>query len=149
MGHGRAAWGLLLAVCCGCGSGDKWTEARPPVYPAGGRVTYKGLPIYDALVVYVSADGKSSAQGRTDLEGNYQLTTFEDGDGAVEGEHKVVVRKIENVEKPTAYDSPSERSVALIAEDKLPKKYSAPNTTDLKATVSSGGENRAEFTLTN
>ena len=139
--------GCLLALA-GCSGGkDKWLNGRPPVYKASGQVTYQDKPLEGALVLYHPTMGDTSAFGRTDSDGKFELTTFDQHDGAPEGSYKVVVTKFEYEVKPTKYDSPEEKSVARIPKAVVPKKYSKKETTDLTADVKSDGPNEAVFEI--
>jgi hypothetical protein len=140
-----SAW---LAAAFGCGGGgDKWTQARPPVYKATGKVMYQGKPLEKALVLYNPANGEHSPYGETDADGNFVLTTFDQHDGGPAGSYKVVVTKMEYELKPTPYNTPEEKSVARIPKALLPKKYSQKETTDLTAEIKADGENEAVFEI--
>lgn len=130
---------LLLACLVGCTGGDEWTAKRPKVYPASGVLKVDGKEFEGATVVFHSQTNDVSAQGITDKSGKFRLTTFNQGDGAVAGTHKVVVTKREYEEKKTKFNSPEENSVALIPKDVLPKRYGLPETTTVQAEVKSGG----------
>ncbi len=93
--------GALLFLA-GCGSGtDEWVEAREKVYPASGVVTLNGQPVEGATVIFHSATKNISAQGMTDEDGRYYVTTYEDNDG-VASKHVVTVRRSEYVQKNQA-----------------------------------------------
>ena len=143
--------GLALATGLwqlGCtASKDRWTKARPEVYPTSGIVTLKGEPLEGAMVVFLSPDGKHSAHGRTDDDGKFVLMTFRERDGAVAGTHQVTVTKTEYIEKRTAYDTPGEPSVARIPKQLLPAKLSKPETSGLSAEVTPQGPNFVELEL--
>ncbi len=87
----------LIAFSVGCSN----EPANPPTYGVSGKVTYKNEPVEGATVVLVPevAEGQG-AVGSTDANGNYQLGTFEEGDGAVAGKYKVRVFKYEIVAEP-------------------------------------------------
>ena len=140
---------LAIVSQVGCSaSQDKWQKQRPSVFPASGIVTQAGEPLENALVVYHSPDGKLSAQGRTDIEGNFVLTTFDHHDGAVAGLHKVAITKTEYVEKKTSYDTPDEPAIAKVAKQLLPAKLSRPETSGLTAEVTEAGPNTHTFDIT-
>lgn len=134
-----AAIGLVSLPACS--SSDEWTAKRLKVYKAGGTVLLDGKPCAEAVVTFFSDTNTVSATGRTNAEGKFQLTTYNDGDGAVEGTHKATVVKREFVEEKTKYDSANERSVALIPKELLPKKYMTPSTSGLSYTVATSGGN--------
>lgn len=136
--------GLCLLATSGCGGGqDKWEKKRPKLYPASGTVLLEGAPLQDALVIYHAGD--VAAQGRTDGDGKFTLTTFDDGDGAPEGSHKVTISKTESYYIPTKYDTPSEPSKALMQKQLLPKTVTQPDTTPFTAQVSPNDTNEATF----
>ncbi len=84
---------LLLTVFClllagGCGDG------RRPSYPAGGTVALTdGTPLAGGWVEFELIGDKSvpTARARVQPDGSFQLGTYKDDDGALEGEHRVLV----------------------------------------------------------
>lgn len=136
---------ILPSVCAlGCGAGgDEWSAKRPKVYPASGVVNFNGKPLEGATVQYMSQTHDLAAAGTTDARGRFTLTTYDANDGAVEGLHKVVVKKTAYEEKKTKYDSPEERSVALLPKELLPMKYANSTTTPIEVTVSASEPNEA------
>ena len=147
---------IALAGCGGAGEDPN----RPTTYPVTGIVTLNGSPVEGAQITFYSEAGGDAAQGafgRTDAEGRYSLTSFDPGDGAVAGSYIVTVAK---------YSSSPESSAPLTESDpnyippgapgykepeppknELPTKYSAVQTTDLRATVKEG-ENKIPLELT-
>ena len=82
------ALALALITFVGCGGNET------PTYPAGGQVRFPdGAPLDEGWVEFESLDGDNSmsARGQIQPDGTFQLGTFEPGDGAVAGEHRVVV----------------------------------------------------------
>lgn len=130
-----AAMALLVALG-GCGG-----PGRPATYPAGGVVSYGGRPLEGAAVTFMPKNGRI-ATGQTDAQGAFELTTFEANDGAIAGEHVVLVSKREKMVDPDMPSSPYE-----MTRESLPPRYSNPAESGLTATVESGGENRFEFEL--
>ncbi len=140
--------GTLIVTVAGCGSGDDERSAkRPKVYPASGVATFNGEPLEGATVQYISLDLNLAADGITDAAGKYALTTYKPNDGAPEATYKVVVTKRIYEEKKTKDDSPDEPSVAKPPKDLLPKKYANATTTDIEASITSGGPNQATLEL--
>lgn len=91
-GGGRRAWPLLLVllppVLAGCGGGPL------PTYEAGGTVAFPdGSPLSGGWVEFqpVEAPLSVGARGEIGPDGTFQLTTFEPGDGVIEGEHRALV----------------------------------------------------------
>jgi hypothetical protein len=83
---------MIAAATCltlsGCTGSD-----RPAIAPVRGQVTLDGKPIAGATVVFLCQGAPRPAVGITDSSGNFQLTTFEQNDGAVVGTHVVAVKK--------------------------------------------------------
>lgn len=141
--------GVLLGACLltqftGCSKG----EDLPDTYPTSGTVTYKDKPVEGATVVFRSTGGEKThiATGVTDAQGVFELSTFGDKDGAVEGTHTVTVSKL----KSDQADSPSLSMEEAAAQkeqptpkvtSELPEKYSNPSTSDLKAEVKAEDSN--------
>jgi hypothetical protein len=138
---------MALCFCVGCGGDDEWAAKRPKIYRAGGVVNLDGKPLDDAIVVYHSVTHNVSAQGTTDKNGRFTLTTYNEKDGAADGPQKVVVTKRIYVEQKTKYHSAEEPSVAKIPKDLLPVRYSNPSTTDIEVTVNASGSNDAVIEL--
>jgi hypothetical protein len=82
--------GLLgLAGCSG---------AKSKTYPVEGVVTEDGVPVDGATVTFnPTTEGGVIATGRTDSKGEFHLTTYTSGDGAVAGEYAVTISKQEGV----------------------------------------------------
>jgi hypothetical protein len=80
---------ILVAAAAGCGG--KYT----PV-PVGGTVTLDGQPVEGATVYFYAVgdekDGRT-AQGTTDKNGEFRLSTLGTDDGALPRRYKVVVTK--------------------------------------------------------
>jgi hypothetical protein len=104
-----AALALLLAVATGCGG--KYT----PV-PVSGVVTLNGKPVEGATVYFYAVgdekDGRP-AQGTTNKEGEFRLSTLGHEDGALPRRYKVVVTKYvptnPNLKIPDFPDTPEGR----------------------------------------
>ncbi len=81
--------GLALAAVAGLAG---CRDNRPPTYRVDGKVAFAdGSPLRGGEVVFESVSLGIEARGTIDEEGRFQLTTFEPEDGAVEGEHLVLV----------------------------------------------------------
>lgn len=76
---------LLLSCLAGCSS-------RLKTYPVKGRVEFEnGAPVVMGTVELQSIEYKVNARGNIQPDGSFELTTFEENDGAVGGNHKCVV----------------------------------------------------------
>ncbi|MFN7805345.1 MAG: hypothetical protein ACK5TO_15100 [Planctomycetaceae bacterium] len=114
---------LLLGSCVlGCLGGD-----APPLYEAGGVVTYKGEPVKNASVSFSGADGFKVplAEGLTDEKGQYRLKTRGEP-GAAAGSYVVTVTKLEGADEAAAAAAAAsvdpksmtpEQAMAKMAED--------------------------------
>jgi len=132
-----ACLALLLSAGCSRHHEDKFSRARPPVFKTTGRVIWNGEPAAGALVTLQSQSHNLAASGKTDAKGQFTLTTWRTGDGAVAGEHAV---SIENVVIPgyTSDGLPIEINV-------MPQTYQDPKTSGLNATIKTTGPNVLSF----
>jgi predicted small lipoprotein YifL len=79
---------LITITICGCG------PSGPATFPVTGKVTFEdGTPVKIGLIEFRSAD-RTIARGKIEQDGAYSLTTFEPNDGALEGEHQVVIQQL-------------------------------------------------------
>ena len=109
-----AAFGLSLSGC-----GPKY----PETFPVAGTVTLDGKPVAGAAVVFTPEEGQQ-ATGTTDDSGRFELSTFQLGDGALPGTHRVTVAK-------TTTDPDDEVKLIFI----IPQKYGNLQTSDLTCDV--------------
>jgi len=143
-------WSVLAsaAFLAGCGRGED-VSGRQPVFPVSGTVKYKGRPVAGADVTFVCNEKEKSAFGRTDDNGNFQLTTYSANDGAVAGKHVVVVVKSAAAPPVTSVepDDPNYDPIALAKtppprlKSEFPARYSDPKKSDLIAVVNAEGGN--------
>jgi len=138
----------LISTFVGCG--DAVDPNRPKTFPAGGQVTHKGQPVEGAIVMFVGANtGARGSIGKTDAAGNFSLTTFDAGDGALPGPYRITISKtiVEEVpERPAA--TPGAEPINSVSKEMLPTKYKDPSTSGLLAEITDGGENQFVFDLT-
>jgi hypothetical protein len=121
---------FLLLGCSGSGK---------PI-PVKGTVTFDDRPLPRASVVFFTQEPEGrDANGFTDAQGVFQLTTFRPNDGALPGKYKVVVQYSEEPETPTPFSSPGEAQRAIASGQVklktpsiiIPPVYSQPNETVL------------------
>lgn len=155
----RAPWFLIVAaiaaggfVGCGRRVDDKWTRMRPPVYSATGIVEYQGEPLAGAMVTFLSGKDDGSdpnaqmAYGQTDRSGSFRLRRFPEYEGAVAGDYRVSVTKVEFI--PTTPPNPDpERDYPPLEKSVLPDRYRDGKTSGLTATVTAEGPNEFRFVL--
>jgi hypothetical protein len=150
----------LGGVCCLIGCGGS-VDDRPEVAAVSGKVTYKGGPVAGASVIFRSEGSPRVASGVTDDKGEYKLTTFDTDDGAVVGDHAVILMKnapagdlgMPKDPSPEDYakmmaESKSDGRPGFETESLLPSKYSDPETSGLTRSVVAGEKNEFNFDLT-
>jgi hypothetical protein len=100
--------------------------------PAGGTLTYNGVPVADAQVVFDALDRElgKNAVGTTDAQGRFRLRTFVGGeitaDGALAGEYVMCVTKFnESIRSqfPKMPDMEDEKLKHKPDEESMRKKY--------------------------
>lgn len=141
---------LLAAVVAAAGCG----EGRPELAPVEGVVSFAGKPVEQGIITFYPAAGRP-ATGSLGPGGRYRLTTYESGDGALVGAHKVVIEAaiVRNATPPpkSFAEEVSQSQVARPAaapkvEWLAPEKYSQIATSDLQAEVKPG-DNVIDFNL--
>lgn len=86
----------LFLPLSGCSSGQ---AEHYDVVPVSGVITCQGKPVANATVNFTPQGSDAAAEGRpgrvalgiTDKDGRFQLTTYENNDGAIVGKHLVTV----------------------------------------------------------
>ena len=128
---------ISMFLLVGCG------ESVSPANKVTGVVTVGGKPIEGATVIFEPSEGRS-ATGITDAKGEFTLTTHEEGDGAVEGTHKVAISKAAYVPKDTSLE---ELAKAEKSKSPVPEKFGSTERSELTAKVTADGKNHFEFKL--
>lgn len=142
---------LVVGVClvllvAGCAGGS----TKPATHAVKGTVTFDGKPLEGALVSFLPEGDHQPANGTTDASGVYTLTTFTQGDGAMEGSYRVTVTKFPAAGGagggegddyvPPSGDLPTPKN-------ELPKQYANPAESGFTAAVKPGG-GAFDFSLT-
>lgn len=133
----------LLVLIAGCGDG------RVSVYPVTGTVLYHGEPAADADVTFYDTRPPEQTrdipipQGRTDAQGQFKLTTFEENDGAPAGKYRVAVKIASITEQAVLEQLRSDGS----GNQTGGLKYLSPETSGLTATVTEQATILEPFTL--
>ena len=142
----RTAAVLLSALVAlvGCGSDSN-------IRPVTGEVVYKGKPVAGAKVMFMSAGSARTASGQTNAAGEFALTTFDDKDGAVIGEHKVAVSMFtdEMVSKMSLAEQEALGKGGYKAKGPggVPARYASFDKSGLTAAVETNGKNHFHFEL--
>ncbi|MCS7306596.1 MAG: hypothetical protein NZ602_16000 [Thermoguttaceae bacterium] len=134
---------LILGAWVGCGS-----EVPFRLAPVQGKVIYEdGTPVRAEQIkaaairiAFVPQDAApvgqaypTAAQGLLKPDGAFsELTTYQFGDGAIIGRHKVTLIAVDAMEKPLPA---------------VPKEYWNVSTTPLEVTVERGGRNYFELKI--
>lgn len=67
-------------------------DGRPATFPVSGRVVFAdGTPVTSGTVELESVDHGVNARGAIQPDGTFRLSTYETGDGALPGRHRVAV----------------------------------------------------------
>lgn len=146
----------ILGVCLvGCGS----SSGFPKTYPVTGKVTFNGKAIEGAMVTFKMENGKENAIGTTDSKGEFTLSMFQPGDGAVPGVYRITVSKlppgatttattpppgqIAGGDLPSDYTPPAEstKSGSNAPKSEIPAKYGNEQSSGLRATIIEGPNN--------
>lgn len=131
------ATGLVLAGIAGCGVKGEFETA--PVY---GKVTVNGRPLETGSLVFVPVASGPSAQANLDSSGNYVLGTYSTNDGAVIGDHEVMIVALTGGEGPQEASDPNAGLKSLI-----PARYGDLKKSGLRATVKADTDNEFNFDL--
>ena len=144
--------GLAIVLgLAGC-SGAPKDPHRKPTVPVTGIVKYKGAPLEGATVTFVMEADPVPAFGKTDAEGKFKLTTYDEGDGAIVGVHTVAISKMENppatgIDQEGGKYVPPEGGAPPKTVYLIPQKYSIPGLSGLTADVKTPGPNEFTFDL--
>lgn len=125
------AWALLMGIS-GCGQ----TEQRRDVVPVRGQVFWQSKPAAGALVV-LCPDGAAAAAGWPEgypravagEDGSFRIGTYDQEDGAPEGQYKVTITWM--MPSPKSERSDSE----ALTVDRLAGKYGDPAASAFSVTV--------------
>lgn len=135
----KTTWGissLLLTVTLmtiGCG------PTRPETAKVEGTVTYQGKLLEGARISFFPVSGRP-ANGMTDSQGKFTLMTFDVGDGAMPGTHKVTIAKQKEIAAPSPQNPHGK------VQHFIPKLYSNVSTSGLTKSVKPG-KNTFDFDL--
>ena len=91
-----AVGAAVLIVVCGCGRPSYELETAPVT----GRVVMNGEPVTSGYIYTSPRRGRLATSGIND-DGSFSLGTYDKGDGAIVGEHAVMLAPIPSDEGPT------------------------------------------------
>lgn len=119
--------GLLVFPGCSGSQG-------PECFPVAGRVSYRGKPVAEAMIVLHriggDVEGGQKPLAYTGADGTFNLTTTNHNDGAPLGEYVITVelRALKTVGEETVRSGPN----------LLPAKYAQSESSGLKYTIVPG-----------
>ena len=132
---------LVMATALGC------ARERPKTAAVSGRITFDGDPLPGAAVLFMPQAGGRPASGITDDDGMYRLTTFVAHDGALLGNHTVLITKQETIVLASSAESAGTPPVGMpVARSIIPERYGNADFSQLAADVV-GHENHFDFDL--
>ncbi len=125
----------LLTACVGC-------DSRPQVAPVSGLVTLDGQPLKFGSVMFQQTTGGQPAVGTIQSDGSFTLSTFEENDGAIVGQHMVRVACY-STQDPAVADQAGDSLGELL----IPRKYTVLASSGLTADVPEEGLDSVELKL--
>jgi hypothetical protein len=124
-----AKWRWLLVGCIVTAAGC--SEARVPVFPVSGKVSFQGKPPAGAIVVLnpvnTSENHNVMPTGTVKDDGSFTLTAYEPDDGAPQGEYVATIQWYK-VTKEAGGPGPNV----------LPKTYGVAKSSPIKVNVANG-----------
>lgn len=125
---------LFVALVAGCSSD------RLPTYAVQGQAVFPdGSPVRTGSIELKSVQHGVQARGDIASDGSFQLTTYEENDGAVEGVHQCVLVQLVMVEELTNF-KPSTEGV-------VDPRFGSYTTSDLECRISDSDDNRVKLTV--
>jgi hypothetical protein len=152
-----SSWPLILllsiALVGGCNQ-----NSRLGVAPVRGRVMYDGRGVTNATVVFMpSEDANDKAKklrpyAYVDGQGNYEIMTYKEGDGAPPGNYRVMILIAGPPSKSPKDKAAGEPEQQSAQGHNVPpaviEKYGNVETSGIKVTVENGENNLQPFVLT-
>lgn len=145
---GRLVLALTVMLLCltGCGG----SSDQPDLGQVHGTITFDGKPLGGVVVVFQPDSGRP-ARGRTDADGNYELTYIRQTLGTKVGHNRVEVAPSEeeddsaDAEADTETSSNKRPGKFKSGKPKIPARYNIKS--ELEADVQPG-DNTFDFELT-
>ena len=121
---------IVVSTCLGCSQG---TGDRVKVYPVEGQITLNGRPLEHAFVVLHPRSAGDpplpAARAQTDLEGRFEVSTYDARDGAAPGEYAVTVQQHKLVKSGDGFTP---------GPNVLSPRIGSPDSTDIIVTIAEG-----------
>lgn len=136
---------LAALVAFQCTSCDK--DKRRPVFPVRGQVFFESRPTPDALVIFHPVNDPDPQAprpiGRVGADGRFTTTTYRTDDGAPAGEYLVTITWVKETDRQGAAKEEQKDPV-----NRLPDRYSKPETSQLRVQIKEGPNDLVPFQLT-
>jgi len=140
---------LVLVFSHGC------VKSESRLATVHGRVTRDGRPVPGAQLLFMPP-GERVATGVTNPDGHYQLSTLDENDGAVVGQHLVAIIHRPSIPVPPMSGSPSAIPEPGVDDDRvdddwvslIPDKYANSNDPQLSVRIDAG-DNKIDFNFKN
>jgi hypothetical protein len=123
---------LTAAVALAAGCGQSAPDSHVVVHPAKGKITFQGQPIPGAmLTLHPKTELPEVPKPRANVgnDGAFAVTTFAGGDGAPEGNYVLTVVWYKPIKKGADIQA---------GPNVIPKKFTAPQTSNLTVKIASG-----------
>jgi len=125
-----AVLGIVLTGC----------SDRIATAPVEGVVYYDGDPLHVGTVTFLPEEEGPYATGTIRPDGTFTMTTYDEGDGAILGKHRVMISAIS--EGTGLPEDPIGEPILLI-----PERYGSDKSSGLSATVEDIDVNKIDFKL--
>ena len=141
---------LVTFVASSCKQ-EKRPDGMPELYPCSLKIIQDGKPLADAEVAVVSSDpqvARFPCGGVSNQEGVVELKTMASFKGAPSGKFKVVVSKIEWINRATDYEEAQKNQAEGIKEesyDLVARVYADSSTTPLTIEIQQSNPNPIEI----
>jgi len=134
---------MVSVVIAGCGGGS----GQKPTAKVKGKVTFNGQPVTGGDITFspvaAGKDPGKSGSGTVGADGSYTLTTYQQNDGAVIGNHRVSFIPPITATEPGA--GHSEATAEAAAAEVLPFAGLVPKTAEVEVKA---GDNSLDIELT-
>ncbi len=144
---------LVTMASAGCGGG----KAHKPTHPVEGKVYWQdaATPAAGALVVFRPVGGSAEdwpegyPRAIVGPDGRFELTTYEEADGAPAGEYAVLITWPQRTVAPPGDDEGegAEGEEGEELPDRLGGRYSNPESPPWKKQVTDAGNDPTAFTF--
>ncbi len=131
-----SSWRYLTIVTIAIMSFAMWTgcgKSTPPTFPVVGKVVYSdGKPFAGGYIELCPLGGeyRATARGEIQQDGSFELSTFSKNDGAIEGDHAVLVI-------PPIPERQSGQPLPRDVEQSIDPRFGQFGTSGLRITVAS------------